>query len=74
MISEKKYPDPVLEEPILAFGPLSAALPMIYCGENSSQGLSELHDLSLGLLQSGEHLFFLFLFLKLSGEHFDNTF
>ncbi|KAL0689869.1 hypothetical protein Bca4012_056410 [Brassica carinata] len=50
MISEKKYPDPVLEEPILAFGPLSAALPMIYYGEDSSQGLSELHDLSLGLL------------------------
>ncbi|KAG2247305.1 hypothetical protein Bca4012_087241 [Brassica carinata] len=50
MISEKKYPDPVLEEPILAFGPLSAALPMIYYGEDSSQGLSELHDLSLGML------------------------
>ncbi|KAF3564175.1 hypothetical protein DY000_02011039 [Brassica cretica] len=29
---------------------------MISCGEDSSQGLSELHDLSLGLLQSGEHL------------------
>ncbi|WZZ51830.1 hypothetical protein YC2023_051937 [Brassica napus] len=41
MISEKKYPDPVLEEPILAFDPLSAALTMISCSENSSQGLSE---------------------------------
>ncbi|KAH0914196.1 hypothetical protein HID58_028642 [Brassica napus] len=41
MISEKKYPDPVLEEPILAFDPLSAALTMISCSEDSSQGLSE---------------------------------
>ncbi|KAF2571455.1 hypothetical protein F2Q70_00004800 [Brassica cretica] len=51
-----KAPDPILEEPILAVDPLSAALTMISCGEDSSQGLCELPDLDLGSLQSGQQL------------------
>ncbi|KAL0710297.1 hypothetical protein Bca4012_017275 [Brassica carinata] len=49
-----KAPDPVLEDPISAADPLSAALTMISCGEDSSQGLCELPD--LGSLQSGQEL------------------
>lgn len=51
-----KAPDPILEEPIIAVDPLSAALTMISCGEDSSQGLCELPDLDLGSLQSGQQL------------------
>ncbi|KAJ0267192.1 CCT domain-containing protein [Hirschfeldia incana] len=51
-----KAPNPILEEPILAVDPLSAALTMISCGEDSSQGLCELPDLDLGSLQSGQQL------------------
>ncbi|XP_056849798.1 zinc finger protein CONSTANS-LIKE 15 isoform X2 [Raphanus sativus] len=51
-----KAPDPILEEPILAVDPLSAALTMISRGEDSSQGLCELPDLDLGSLQSGQQL------------------
>ncbi|CAH8341324.1 unnamed protein product [Eruca vesicaria subsp. sativa] len=51
-----KAPDPILEEPVLAVDPLSAALTMISCGEDSSQGLCELPDLDLGSLQSGQQL------------------
>ncbi|KAF8083945.1 hypothetical protein N665_0743s0005 [Sinapis alba] len=50
-------PDSILEEPILAVDdPLSAALTMISCGEDSSQGLCELPDLDLGSFQSGQQL------------------
>ncbi|XP_009132477.1 zinc finger protein CONSTANS-LIKE 9 isoform X1 [Brassica rapa] len=49
-----KAPDPILEDPIVAVDPLSAALTMISCGEDSSQGLCELPD--LGSLQSGQEL------------------
>ncbi|KAG7537763.1 CCT domain [Arabidopsis suecica] len=49
-----KAPDPILEEPILPVDPLSAALTMISCGEDTSQGLCELPD--LGSLQSGQQL------------------
>ncbi|KAJ4907568.1 CCT motif family protein [Raphanus sativus] len=49
-----KAPDPILEEPILAVDPLSAALTMISRGDDSSQGLCELPD--LGSLQSGQEL------------------
>lgn len=51
-----KAPDPILAEPILAVDPLSAALTMISCGEDTSQGLCELPDLDLGSLQSGQQL------------------
>lgn len=51
-----KAPDPILEESILAVDPLSAALTMISCGEDTSQGLCELPDLDLGSLQSGQQL------------------
>ncbi|KFK26961.1 hypothetical protein AALP_AA8G315800 [Arabis alpina] len=51
-----KAPDPILEEPILPGDPLSAALTMISCGEDTSQGLCELPDLDLGSLQSGQQL------------------
>ncbi|KAF8114858.1 hypothetical protein N665_0033s0048 [Sinapis alba] len=51
-----KAPDPILEEPISAVDPLSAALTMISCGQDSSQGLCELPDLDLGSLQSGQQL------------------
>ncbi|KAL0734594.1 hypothetical protein Bca4012_010804 [Brassica carinata] len=51
-----KAPDPILEGPILAVDPLSAALTMISCGEDSSQGFCELPDLDLGSLQSGQQL------------------
>ncbi|EFH40500.1 hypothetical protein ARALYDRAFT_495414 [Arabidopsis lyrata subsp. lyrata] len=49
-----KAPDPILEEQILPVDPLSAALTMISCGEDTSQGLCELPD--LGSLQSGQQL------------------
>jgi hypothetical protein len=49
-----RAPDPILEEPILTVDPLSAALTMISCGEDTSQGLCELPD--LGSLQSGQQL------------------
>ncbi|CAH2070108.1 unnamed protein product [Thlaspi arvense] len=51
-----KAPDLILEEPILAVDPLSAALTMISCGEDTSQGLCELPDLDLGSLESGQQL------------------
>ncbi|KAL0875140.1 hypothetical protein Bca101_024845 [Brassica carinata] len=51
-----KAPNSILEEPILTVDPLSAALTMISCGEDSSQGLCDLPDLDLGSLQSGQQL------------------
>ncbi|XP_009127167.1 zinc finger protein CONSTANS-LIKE 9 isoform X2 [Brassica rapa] len=51
-----KAPDSILEESILTVDPLSAALTMISCGEDSSQGLCDLPDLDLGLFQSGQQL------------------
>ncbi|KAJ4911398.1 CCT motif family protein [Raphanus sativus] len=49
-------PDSILEEPILTVDPLSAALTMISCGEDSSQGLCDLPDLDLGSFQSDQQL------------------
>ncbi|KAL1206659.1 Zinc finger protein CONSTANS-LIKE 12 [Cardamine amara subsp. amara] len=51
-----KAPDPILEESMLAVDPLSAALTMISCGEDTSQGLCELPDLDLGSLESDQQL------------------
>ncbi|KAL0875173.1 hypothetical protein Bca101_024878 [Brassica carinata] len=51
-----KVPDSIPEEPISAVDPLSAALTMISCGEDSSQGLCDLPDLDLGSFQSGQQL------------------